>query len=175
MKEISTLINELKQNWQTPKFPAYDPHSFELSCIINDGNSAHDLMDRVAVLGIHHISEAYLAFMNATDGAVLFYDEKYGQAGLKLYGTRDIVQANIQWQDSYRNKELLPTDLVIGEFIGDSDLLLLNCDIKSEDYGKMIISLPIDKREDWYFLSEGFQEFLNHFIQNEGQKYWEYH
>lgn len=175
MKEISTLINELKQNWQAPKFPTYDTHSFKLSCIINEGYLVNDLVDKLAVLDVYHLPDEYLAFIKVSDGAMLFYDETYGQAGLKLYGTHDIVQANIQWQDSYRNKDLLPTDLVIGEFVGDSDLLLLNCDIKSEDYGKMIISLPIDKREDWYFLSENFQEFLNYFISHEGRKYWEYH
>lgn len=174
MKEIPTLINELKQNWQTPKLPTYDPHSFELSCIINDGFLANDLADRLAILGIHHLPKDYLDFMTASNGAMLFYDEKYGQTGLKLYDADEIASANIHWQNSYRNKDLLPSDLIIGEFIGDSDLLLLNCDIKSEAYGKIIISLPIDKREDWYFLSEDFGEFLNYFVLYEGKKYWEY-
>ncbi|MGX2950014.1 SMI1/KNR4 family protein, partial [Ursidibacter sp. B-7004-1] len=134
----------------------------------------NNLENSIIEIGINNLPIQYLNFITETDGAKLFYDEAYGQAGLYLYETDVIKSKNLEWRKSYLNQDLLPTDLIIGEFFGDSDLVILRCDENSKDYGDIIISLPLDERKDWYFLTSNFEHFLIKFCDNEGIKYWEF-
>lgn len=79
-------------------------------------------------LGFENIPIEYLNFIKETDGAKLFYDKTYGQAGMYLYETDIIYKKNLEWHNSYMKQDLLPTDLIIGEFFGDNDLVVLRCD-----------------------------------------------
>ena len=63
-------------------------------------------------------------------------------------------------------------DLIIGEFLGDSDLLVVRCSPNSTDFGQIIIALPIGHREDWYYLTYSLPEFLQKFIASQGEKFW---
>lgn len=118
------------------------------------------------------IPREYEQFLTLTNGGVLFVDEQYGQWGLRLYGAETIQVKNQEWFTSYRAKEFLFGDLIIGEFLGDSDLVILRCDDSQPDYGNIIISLPMDTRADWFYLND-FYEFISIFIQSEGEKFWE--
>lgn len=62
--------------------------------------------------------------------------------------------------------------MIIGEFYGDSDLLLLRCDPESKDYGVVLIALPFDNRSDWY-CSVNFEYFITDYVNFEGDKFWE--
>lgn len=74
---------------------------------------------------------------------------------------------------SNRNNDALQSDLIIGEFYGDSDLLLVRCDPNSDDYGSIFVVLPIDQRQDWYIVANTFQEFISKFYETQGDKFWE--
>lgn len=163
----------MKAEWEIPKY--HFDGFFKLSCIFNDGCPIQDLIQSLHILGIHHIPNPYLDLMSITNGAKLFYDTEYGQSGLYLYDLNDIIKCNMNWQKSYLNKDLVDKDLIIGEFMGDSDLLILRCDISCLDYGHIIVSLPIDERKDWYFVSNNLNDFLGQFSKNHGLKYWEIH
>ncbi|STZ07715.1 Uncharacterised protein [Moraxella caprae] len=170
MKE---LILTLKKDWSLSKKPQYCNDSFELLCVFGNEGLEIDLMKSVSKLGIVNIPPNFLDFIKETNGAKLFYDKAYGQAGMDLYGTDVVYEKNLEWRNSYLSQDLLPTDLIIGEFLGDSDLVVLRCDKNSDDYGDIIILLPLDERKDWYFLDENFESFLRNFCNNEGVKYWE--
>ncbi|MCY7334181.1 MAG: SMI1/KNR4 family protein, partial [Pseudanabaena sp. CAN_BIN31] len=71
------------------------------------------------------------------------------------------------------SNEFESEDLIIGEFLGDSDLLIVRCNPNTTDFGQIIIALPIDHRADWYYLAYSLPEFLQRFITSQGEKFWE--
>jgi hypothetical protein len=106
-----------------------------------------------------------------SNGLRLFEDKTYGQSGLIIWSPQKVLeQQQVLRQNS---DEFQDGDLIIGEFLGDSDLLVVRCDRKSDDFGQLIISLPIDHRSDWYYLRYLLPKFLQKFIENQGGKFWE--
>ena len=106
-----------------------------------------------------------------SNGLRIFEDKTYGQSGLIIWSPQKVLeQQQILRQGS---DEFQSGDLIIGEFLGDSDLLVVRCDQNSDDFGQLVISLPIDHRSDWYYLPYLLPEFLQKFINSQGEKFWE--
>ncbi|WLP94169.1 SMI1/KNR4 family protein [Psychrobacter sp. M13] len=175
MMDIKAKIKFLKENWNQPKKASYDneDYSFELSCIINDGASESEIIKTFSLLEIEDLPIEYKQFLLISNGALLFLDEHYGQAGLNIYSLKDFTNKINFWLSSYRASSLIVGDLIVGEFLGDSDFIILRCDKDADDFGTIIISLPLYEREDWFYLKKDFTDFLMEFIKAEGYKYWE--
>ena len=106
-----------------------------------------------------------------SNGLRIFEDKTYGQSGLIIWSPQKVLE---QQQILRRGSdEFQSGDLIIGEFLGDSDLLVVRCDQNSDDFGQLVISLPIDHRSDWYYLPYLLPEFLQKFINSQGEKFWE--
>lgn len=71
-----------------------------------------------------------------------------------------------------RFREYLLGDLVLGRFIGDSDLLVIRCDPSSSDFGHLLMATPIDPRKEWYRVAESLSAFLALYIKAGGDKAW---
>jgi hypothetical protein len=105
------------------------------------------------------------------NGLRLFEDKTYGQSGLIIWSPQKVAE---QQKVLRRNSdEFQDGDLVIGEFLGDSDLLVVRCEQNSNDFGKIIIALAIDHRADWYYLPYLLPEFLQKLVNSQGEKFWE--
>ena len=105
------------------------------------------------------------------NGLHLFEDKTYGQSGLIIWSPQKVAEKQ---KNLRRNSdEFQDGVLIIGEFLGDSDLLIVRCDRNSNDYGQVIIALPIDHCSDWYYLPYPLPEFLQKFINSQGEKFWE--
>jgi hypothetical protein len=52
-------------------------------------------------------------------------------------------------------------------------LLLLRCDPQMDDFGHVLIVLPIDKRKDWHVAAKSLGDFLQRLVEASGKKYWE--
>ncbi|MBI1928510.1 SMI1/KNR4 family protein [Candidatus Poribacteria bacterium] len=102
----------------------------------------------------------------------LFEDVTYGQWGL-IIGTPDEAITRHQQKVAERRRDFLPGDLLIGEFLGDSDLLVVRCNPGEPDFGTVLIALPLDGREDWYVAGASLTEFLENFLETSGKKFWE--
>ena len=106
-----------------------------------------------------------------SNGLRLFEDKTYGQSGLIIWSSQKVLE---QQQILRRGSdEFQSGDIIIGEFLGDSDLLVVRCDQNSDDFGQLIISLPIDHRSDCYYLPYLLPEFLQKIINGQGEKFWE--
>lgn len=116
--------------------------------------------------------KSLIDFWNISRKAWLFEDIQYGQWGLEIFDPKESSDLTLKFS-SERQRDFSHGDLIIGKFIGDSDLLLVRCDIKSIDYGNIIVALPIDPRDDWNFVEESFDVFLNNYANSNGDKYWE--
>ncbi|MFN7715395.1 MAG: SMI1/KNR4 family protein [Pseudanabaenaceae cyanobacterium] len=104
-------------------------------------------------------------------GLRLFEDKTYGQSGLIIWSPQKVLERRRTLEQ--KSHEFQDGDLVIGEFLGDSDLLVVKCDPDSDDFGQLIIALPIDHRSDWYCLPYLLPDFLQKFIHSQGEKFWE--
>jgi hypothetical protein len=111
-------------------------------------------------------------FWRNCDGARLFEDKKYGQWGLILLSPSLAAERSRQLHDE-RPREFMKGDLVVGEFLGDSDLLVVRCDPKAGDFGSVLVVLPLDPRDAWVRVSSGFEFFLEDYERAEGAKFWE--
>jgi hypothetical protein len=112
-----------------------------------------------------------LEFWRIASTARLFEDHQYGQWGLIIMTPENAHSLTIRSRADY--PALTETDLVIGEFLADSDLLAVCCDKSIDDYGKVVIVSAIDPREDWCVAAESFGEFLTRYADSRGEKYWE--
>lgn len=101
----------------------------------------------------------------------LFEDVLYGQWGLVIWGADVVVQRQAIREE--RSDDFRDGDLVIGEFLGDGDLVILRCDQEAADFGSVLVALPIDRRESWYGVSPALDEFLYTFMAQGGAKFWE--
>jgi len=72
-----------------------------------------------------------------------------------------------------RPSDYIGGDLLVGRFLGDSDLLLLRCDSTASDFGTVKISLPIDRRNEWDTVAQNFEDFLTKYVTAQGDKFWE--
>ena len=104
------------------------------------------------------------------NGLHLFEDKTYGQSGLIIWSPQKVLEKQQTLRQNFNAFE--SEDLIIGEFLGDSDLLVVRCNPNSTDFGQIIIALPIDHREDWYYLTYSLPEFLQKFINSQGEKFW---
>jgi hypothetical protein len=62
-------------------------------------------------------------------------------------------------------------DIVLGEFLGDQELLVL----APSETGRrrILIALPLDGRSDWYGAAHDLPQFLEWYFDHGGEKYWE--
>jgi hypothetical protein len=115
---------------------------------------------------------------DATSGLVLFQDMTYRQYGLVLWSPDQAVvrhqrHASERFADT---GDLQDGDFIIGEFLGDLDLVIIRCDPQFADFGSIVIAQEIDPRPEWPTAASSLGEFLQRFLQSNqatfGEKYW---
>lgn len=95
---------------------------------------------------------------------------QFGQWGLHLLSP-SASSTRTAAERTERSADFDPSDVVIGEFLGDSDLLVF---APSEDgERRCLVAMPLDSREDWFAVGPTIANFLAKLIQEGGQKYWE--
>jgi hypothetical protein len=118
------------------------------------------------------IPSALHQLWDKTSGLRLFEDTIYGQWGLVVWSPNQIIEEQ-EKKVPQRPFDFLSSDLIIGEFLGDSELLVLRCNEQTPDFGEVMIALPLDEREQWYKAASCLEEFLSNFIAARGEKFWE--
>lgn len=162
---IEDIIVRLDNDWKEPRSAVHRGEScpFPLRCHIELGPAT----------GVYAPIPAELAeFWKTCSGARLFEDAEYGQWGLVLYSPSE-ARTSTETFKAERGEDYRLGDLVIGEFLGDSDLLIVRTDASAGDYGTVEVVLPVDPRTDSYKFDEGFASFLERYRVEEGAKYWE--
>jgi hypothetical protein len=102
----------------------------------------------------------------------MFLDVTYGQSGLVVWSPDQALVRHRRYSER-RPDDFRSGDLIIGEFLGDSDLLIVRCDPRSEDFGSVMIALPLDERSDWEIPARSLSKFFRNLLDTEGRKYWE--
>ncbi|MCU0339771.1 MAG: hypothetical protein MUE30_07790, partial [Spirosomaceae bacterium] len=108
-------------------------------------------------------------FYYEANGGLFFKDIEFEQWGMRIYSFDELEIMN-QYVRTWK-ENLLEEDLVVGEFLGDLDLVIIS---KNSNYSnKVIIAIPIYSRDDWFFLDMNFMEFIERYISSSGEKFWE--
>jgi hypothetical protein len=102
----------------------------------------------------------------------LFEDTKYSQWGLVLFSEDEARRYTNDFRET-RSKDFIEGDVVVGRFLGDSDLLVMRCNPDAGDFGHVLVALPLDPRHDWYEVAADFDDFLREYERSEGSKFWE--
>ena len=164
------VLADLKKGWSSPRKARWSRSADAppLRCTFSDPCAPWEDLD----LPTTALPSELVAFWRLASSARLFEDVTYGQWGLEIFTpseARQVASAEVQ----KRSRDYREGDLVVGRFLGDSDLLIVRADPRSDDFGCVLIALPIDRREDWYRVAENFEQFLAAFARSEGRKYWE--
>jgi hypothetical protein len=104
--------------------------------------------------------------------ARLFVDVEWGQWGLELLGPSEAIRETEEMRRDW-SSDTMRGDLVVGRFLGDLDRLVVRCDRGSPDYGKILVALPLDHRNDWYAVTDSLASFVDIYAKSEGDKFWE--
>lgn len=100
----------------------------------------------------------------------LFEDVDYGQWGLVLLSPAAAAERTAA-ERSERSDAYRPDDIVVGEFLGDQELLVL---APSEaGPGHVLVALPLDDRCDWHAVADDLAQFLCKYLDALGDKFWE--
>jgi hypothetical protein len=170
MKELHEILHLLGTVWSQPREVT---HRGKKSPFFLKSDFAVDAAEPREIAQLpFRIPEDLKQFWLRARSAALFRDVTYGQWGIEVMDPLESLRVT-QRQAARRPSEFMKTDLVVGRFMGDSDLLLLCCASESESYGSVRIALPIDKRSDWPIVATSLTEFFDRLVRAEGDKYWE--
>lgn len=116
----------------------------------------------------------YIEFLTQiSNGAILFYDVEYGQWGFRIYGTEELVEKQVHWQNS------IPADwysrfIAFCELYGEASVMVFDISRPTAHHGShaVVETDAIDPINDWPTASRSFHEWLDHLITAQGDKYW---
>lgn len=167
---IGELVEILRRDWATPRRVEHrgEPCPFPLACsFTSPAVELGGLKERE-----REIPKELIELWQSTESARLFEDTQFGQWGLELLSPTRAAETT-RSELTKRPRDYSQGDLIIGRFIGDSDLLLIRSDPEHSDFGSILVSVPLDRRTDWDRVAPNLEEFLRHLIAANGDKYWE--
>jgi hypothetical protein len=126
----------------------------------------------VEIEPLKDLPDQLLKFWKIAPQAKLFEDADFGQWGLEILSPRESFLTT-QIEKDCRPIDYVSGDLIIGRFLGDSELLIIRADPFDSDFGNVIHALPLDGRTDWEICAPDFLEFLIKYAHAYGQKFWE--
>jgi hypothetical protein len=170
MSDIMTIIEGIKEKWAVPKYALSKEGQlgeFLLCCSFFPATPSEVVSDSQLIIP-NDLQKFWVSF----DHAELFRDITYGQWGLDIL-SREVALCCTKEQIECRPCDFLITDLIIGQFRGDSDMLMINCNSQVNNYGQITVVTPLDKRHDWVVVANNFTDFLKLYAQYNGDKFWE--
>jgi hypothetical protein len=98
-------------------------------------------------------------------------DIDYGQWGLHILSPRACAARTAEEQAA-RTGDFDPCDLIVGEFLGDQDLLVMHPQTNGSAM-QVLVALPLYGRPDWFNVGSSLEEFLRQYLVEVGEKFWE--
>lgn len=123
-----------------------------------------------AAWGDRSVADEVTDLWSATRTARLFEDTDSGQWGLVLLDPQ-ASRHRTDAERAARPQDVRPDDMVIGEFLGDQELLVF---APSEGgLRRVLVALPVDARSEWFGIGGDLAQFLVAYFDARGDKYWE--
>lgn len=153
------------------RFPARlavpEPEGFQLGCRFDTPASDEEIRE---AWGDRPLPADLIQLWRHSRQCWLFEDLDYGQWGLHLLTPSDSY-SRTEFERVERKADYLADDVVVGEFLGDQDLLVVS---PLDPRGcELLVSLPLDPRAGWYVPSDHLGAFLEQLLKHGGAKFWE--
>lgn len=165
-EDLQDLLLRLERDWAEPRQTVHHGKPTVLPLSVR--------LERLAspppTLAINAPPEV-LEFWRGFRTARLYEDRRYSQWGLVLVPVERAQELTDKLHQE-RVRDALPGDVVVGEFLGDSDLLIARADSAAADYGAMLVALPLDRRRDWPRVGSNLVDFLHRYAKADGAKFW---
>ncbi len=92
-------------------------------------------------------------------------DVDFGQWGFLLHDPEWSSRERARWNQLYPEKPL-SEEWVVGEFLGDCELLVVLPD------GGVVVAQPMERKESWPRVADSLADFLARFFADPDRKYW---
>lgn len=112
-------------------------------------------------------------FWRLTSELRLFVEVNYGQWGVIVYSPEEVINLH-QAKRSLYEESFLFGDLVIGDFKGDVQFIVVRCNPEAEDYGSIVVAQPADPRKYWPKVGSSLTEFLSGILDSPYKYYWRF-
>jgi hypothetical protein len=156
---LETVINEYRDG-HPPKSPT---NAFRLASELGTPASSSEV---ISAWGQTELPPQVEDLWQSLGSARLFVDIDYGQWGLEILSP-SASRSRTLVERAQRPRDVLPSDVVIGEFLGDQDLLVV------DDVGRVLVAWPLDSRDAWPVVAGDLLTFLRHYWRTGGNKFWE--
>ena len=141
---------------------------FKLACSFDEPATGPEIASAWPGVDVPH--ELVRAWLTSRQSR-LFEDVDYGQWGLVLLSPAAAAQRTAR-ERAHRSGAYRSEDMVIAEFLGDQDLVVV-APSESDPRRRVLIALPMDDRPDWCGAASSVAEFLDRYLRAFGDKYWE--
>jgi hypothetical protein len=160
MKSLQDILGPYAEWIQTRKS---DSSPFRLRCQLEPALDMQELNNAWRSTPLpSSVTDSWGLYRSGT----LFRDVDYGQWGLKLLSPM-AAAARSTAERSARPKDVEASDIILGEFLGDQDLLVV------DKMGAVLVALPLDHRAEWYRAAANLPEFFGRYVESRGEKFWE--
>lgn len=150
------------RHWAEPR-DGVGSNPFRLASKVGTGAAVDEVSDAWSA---HAFLPELKALWLSSREAWLFQDVDYGRWGLHILAPAAAADRT-HAERARRPADFEATDAVIGEFLGDTELLVLAAN------GEILVALPLDPRTDWPRVTATLPEFLDRYLDAVGEKYWE--
>jgi hypothetical protein len=113
----------------------------------------------------NHYSSIVLSYHNDGFSGLYIYSPDQALVRHKYYYVKETELAKT-------TEDLRKGDFIIGEYFGEQQLVLIRCDEESEDFGSILMTQPIDPREEWPIVGTSLVDFLETYY-SAGEKFWD--
>lgn len=164
MSEVARVIDLYR--FQPDIMPSSD-QPFTLRCSIEPPAPAESIS---SVWGAQSPPGEVVELWRCTREAWLFRDVEYGQWGLHLLQPEASFRRT-RFAQATRAEDFVADDIVLGEFLGDQELLVVAPSEPS--HRRVLVALPLDERHEWHVAAASLAAFLERFLASAGSKFWE--
>lgn len=171
MNDVNAIVERLRAEWRTPQTATHAGQRVPVPLVCRFESPATEGNLEIAGSSESPPPQSLLDFWRSGNGALLFEDEEYGQWGLRIFSAFQAPAETAKFAAG-RPDDFRTGDLVLGEFLGDSDLLLIRCDRSHVDYGSILVALPLDDRASWDLVAPTLEAFLALYAGAHGDKFW---
>lgn len=138
--------------------------------IDNDQKKVAEIQNQFAIP-----EDLIMFWTQIADGATLYYDQKYGQWGYKIYSSSEFQNQQLKW------KQLMGENwdsnlTAIGEIIDNVHPIIARFNDKSSEYRSYTLfeGNPLDPNDFWIIMALSFHEWVDRLITAQGAKFWDW-
>ena len=155
LDDVNRVMSKLRA-WDSHRDGVGESPS-RLACSISDGASEEEVARAWSGM---KVPPDLVELWTHARSARLFEDIDYGQWGLRLLSPTESA-ARTASELYERPGDFAADDIVVGEFLGDQELLVC---AGEGDAAAVLIALPLDPRRDWYLAASSVSQFLERYL-----------